>query len=457
MSRKPYHDILDSAASDSLVHHTDLWPNISARLERKSPMMTLRTRPLVAMLIAFLILLALSGVVYALGRSLGYMPGIGIVDQSVPIRVLAEPVSVRKQDISVTVSEVVADLTRTFLSYRVEGLPLGENGIPTCAMLPDAHLPDGTGLENRTGSGGTGALKTGNTISYGAEAVFSPIPVGTNDVTFVLDCVLADGSVMQKFELPLRLVPAPEGYATPAVEIAVTPDGAENETGLHLENVLELEDSYVLIGKFTDAGDLPGPLSISTDSDLEYLPHIEDTDGNPVSFEVRQDIRPEPEWNVAYYWAYEIPKPVAAPLTITVDRVNIWKRNTAQFAFDAGDDPQVGQEWSLNQAVRLGPSEFVVESVTFLGNGYTFLLSSENLPAGVTPNMDLEDRSSSPYQFDNVDSRVDNSGNKARITLTLTTNSPPPTGNLMVTWWLDEDIPQPGPWSLVWTPAKNNP
>jgi hypothetical protein len=105
----------------------------------------------------------------------------------------------------------------------------------------------------------------------------------------------------------------------------------------------------------------------------------------------------------------------------------------------------------------LGPSEFVVESVTFLGNGYTFLLSSENLPAGVTPNMDLEDRSSSPYQFDNVDSRVDNSGNKARITLTLTTNSPPPTGNLMVTWWLDEDIPQPGPWSLVWTPAKNNP
>jgi hypothetical protein len=457
MSRKPYHDILDSAASDSLAHHTDLWPNISASLERKSPMMTLRTRPLVAILIAFLILLALSGVVYAVGRSLGYIPGIGIVDQSVPIRVLAGQVSVQNQGISVTVSEVVADLTRTFVSYRVEGLPLGENGIPSCAMLPETHLPDGTSLENRTGSGGTGALKTGNTISYGEEAVFSPIPDGTNEVTFVVNCVLADGRLMQKFELPLRLVPAPEGYATPAVELAVTPDGAENETGLHLENVLELEDSYVLIGKFTDAGDLPGPLSISTDSDFEYLPHIEDANGNKVSFKVRQDIRPEPEWNVAYHWAYEIPKPVAAPLTITVDRVNIWKRSTAQFPFDAGEQPQAGQEWRLNQVVRLGSSEFFVESVTFLGNGYRFLLSSENLPAGVTPNIDLVVRSSGPYQFDSIDSRVDNSGNKAIITLTLTTTSPPPTGNLMVTWWLDEDIPQPGPWSLVWTPVKTKP
>ena len=187
------------------------------------------------------------------------------------------------------------------------------------------------------------------------------------------------------------------------------------------------------------------------------LPHIEDANGNPVSFKVRQDIRPEPEWNVAYHWAYEIPKPVAAPLTITVDRVNIWKRNTAQFPFDAGEQPQAGQEWGLNQAVRLGSSEFVVESVTFLGNGYRFLLSSENLPAGVTPNIDLVVRSSGPYQFDSIDSRVDNSGNKAIITLTLSTTSPPPAGNLMVTWWLDEDIPQPGPWSLVWTPVKTKP
>jgi hypothetical protein len=140
-----------------------------------------------------------------------------------------------------------------------------------------------------------------------------------------------------------------------------------------------------------------------------------------------------------------------------VDRVNIWKRNTAQFPFDAGDNPQVGQEWNLNQTVRLGPSEFVVESVTFLGNGYAFHLSSENLPAGVSPNIDILEDPSSPYQFDNIDSRVDNSGNKAIVTLTLTTKNPPPTGNLRLSWWLDEYIPQLGPWSLVWEPSKTSP
>jgi hypothetical protein len=262
---------------------------------------------------------------------------------------------------------------------------------------------------------------------------------------------------MEKFELPLHLVPAPAGYATPAVEIAVTAQEDATKTGLHLQKVLELDHSYILIGKFTDGGDLNGPLSMSTSSDSEYLPHIEDANGDPVPFKVREDARPDPDWDVAYYWAYEIPKPVAAPLTITVDSVKTWKRNTAQFQIDTGDHPQIGQAWDLNQTIRLGPSEFVVESVTFLGNGYAFHLSSETLPDGVTPNLDILDRSSNLYPFDNLESSVDNSQSKAVITITMTTKSPPPTGTLTASWWLDEFIPQAGPWSLVWAPSNTHP
>ena len=457
MNRKTYQDILDSAARDSLSHHTDLWPKLSAQLERKSLMQTFRTRPLLMMVTVLLALLLLSGVAYALGRSLGYIPGIGIVDQSVPIRVLAEPITMQNQGLSVTVSEVVADSTRTFIAYRVGGIPLGENGIPACAALPGMRLPDGTNLEDKSGSGGTAGLRNGKTLSYEEEKTFSPIPNGTNKVTLVLSCVLPDGSTSKSVELPLNLLPAPAGFATPAAEVAVTADGVQTKTGLHLEKVLELEGSYILIGTFTDAGDLPGPLSMSTSSDSEYLPHIEDANGKPVPFKVREDARPDPDWDVAYYWAYEISKPVAAPLKITVDRVNIRKHNTAQFQFDTGDHPQVNQKWDLNQAVQLGASEFVVDSVTFLGNGYTFNISSENLPDGIAPDISIEDNSLSPYQFDNIDSMINNGGSKAIITLTLTTKSPPPTGDLTVNWGLDEFIPQPGPWSLVWTPVRTNP
>ena len=71
MNRKPYRDILDSAAADSLSRHTNLWPKISARLERKPLMTSLRARPILALLLALLILFALSSAVYALSRVVG--------------------------------------------------------------------------------------------------------------------------------------------------------------------------------------------------------------------------------------------------------------------------------------------------------------------------------------------------------------------------------------------------
>jgi hypothetical protein len=62
-----------------------------------------------------------------------------------------------------------------------------------------------------------------------------------------------------------------------------------------------------------------------------------------------------------------------------------------------------------------------------------------------------------PYEFDNIESMVNNGGSKAIITLTLITKSEPPTGDLTVNWALEESIPQAGPWSLTWMPSKTNP
>jgi hypothetical protein len=158
---------------------------------------------------------------------------------------------------------------------------------------------------------------------------------------------------------------------------------------------------------------------------------------------------------VAYYWAYEIPKPVTAPLKITVDRVNYRKHNTAQIQFNTGEHPQVMQKWDLNLPVKLGPSDFVIESIVFLGNGYKFELSSANLPEGVTPDIEILDSSLSPYQFENSSSTIDNTRKAA--TVALTAKSPAPIGNLTVKWGLEELIVQPGPWSLVWAPSIDKP
>ncbi len=486
MNKKTYHDILDSAASDSLSHNPSLWPNISARLERKSLMQNMRTRPLLMVVIAMLALFLITGVVYALGRSLGYIPGIGIVDQSVPIRILAEPVSLKDQGISVTVSKMVADSTRVFISYRVDGIPLVKKGVPACATMPEMYLPDGGKLETISFGDGIPVMRSGDSMYYEAEYVYSRIPAGINKVTFVLSCILPK-ETEPRIGRSYYLISAPPNFVTPAIEIGatysssglkhattptstretatprvietssqLTPTHVLKGSGLSLEKVLELTDSYILIGKFTDAGDLPEPLDIWTSSDSDYLPHIEDANGIPVSFKVRTDVRPDPDWGKAYYWAYEIQKPVTTPLKIIVDRVDIRKHSTALLQFDTGAHPQVKQEWKLNQPVKLGASTFVVDSVVFFQNGYRFNLSTENLPEGVTPDIEILDSSLRPYQFDNISSTEDHIGNKALYTIRYYKN-PPPSGNLSVNWGLDESIPLSGPWSLIWTPSTTNP
>ncbi len=222
MKPRSYQDILDSAAGDSLSHNSDLWLAIASRIDRKPLKMTLRTQPILALLIALLVLFALSGVAYALGRAFGYIPGVGLVDQSSPIRVLAEPVTVKKQGISVTVSKVIADSSRTFISYRVDGIPRVDTGFPTCITIPELHLPDGTNLGYISGGEGIAVMRNGNFMNYGAEYVYAPIQNGTNTVTFMLPCVLPDGNGPENWEVPLKLVSAPPNFATPAVEIGAT-------------------------------------------------------------------------------------------------------------------------------------------------------------------------------------------------------------------------------------------
>jgi len=469
MNRKPYRDMLDSAAANSLSRHTDLWPGIAARIERKPLMSVIRSRPWAVILTALLILLALSGTAYALGRALGYIPGVGVVEVDVPpLRILAEPVTVEQQGITVTVSKVIADPTRTFITYRVEGIPFIEKQQPACLGLPELILPDGSRLENTGGGDGIPVLRDGDTLHFEVDYTYTPIPVGVMQVTLALPCAPTTGANASSLQVPLSLSPAPADYVTPVVEAplaaataAPTPDDQStaqpvSRSGLQLEKVLQMGDAYILIGSFTDGGDLGAPLYMSTASDSEYLPRIEDAHGSPVPFKVREDLRPDPDWDVAYHWAYEVPASAAAPLTITVEQVNLRRYHIGSMQFDTGADPQNGQMWQLDQPVQLGAVQILVESVTFVGDGYTFKLSSDNLPEGVTPDADIANTNLSPYLSNdiNVSSTFDGSGDTAQCTVTLTTQgASPPTGRLTVNWGLEELVPKTGPWSLVWSPA----
>jgi len=104
----------------------------------------------------------------------GYIPGVGIVDQSNPIRVLAEPVSVTRDGITVTVTSATLTGDRTQIAYRIFGVPGSaypdREDIVGCITQEYLRLADGTQL---------------TAVNYG----YQPVPTDVNEAVFVIPCI----------------------------------------------------------------------------------------------------------------------------------------------------------------------------------------------------------------------------------------------------------------------------
>ena len=75
-------------------------------------------------------------VVQAMRRLLGYIPGVGFVENGPGLRVLAAPVTFTKDGLTLTIEEGAADSQRTVLLARVEGYPQDLSGRPSCTDPP---------------------------------------------------------------------------------------------------------------------------------------------------------------------------------------------------------------------------------------------------------------------------------------------------------------------------------
>src|SRR5204862_2816552 len=76
---------------------------------------------------------------------LGYIPGIGFVQQSEALRVLAAPVTIEKDGLQISIEKGTVDAQHTILLQHIAGYTdpdrLGERNCDTPARLV---LPDGT-------------------------------------------------------------------------------------------------------------------------------------------------------------------------------------------------------------------------------------------------------------------------------------------------------------------------
>lgn len=368
-------------------------PRRQAIHERWSFLKLIQAQPLTAILIALIILLVLSGVAYALGRILGYIPGIGLVDQTVPLRVLVEPVSVTREGITLTIEQVVLSTDRTVLVYKVEGIPedayargqgfsvsssVNPEGTPevthefventgSCIANDYLLLPDGTRVVVDGGSTSGSASWFERRLDYGV------VPAGIYETKIIIPCI--DGTILgrlpEDWELPLRfMVAPPQMTVLPVIESAPSTAVGQHST-ISVEQVIEKDDSIILIGTFRL---VDYPSNVAPRSYQLNWVRFTDVRGQVIEAFPAPDIQFEHEINGGFKWAFELKgREHAWPLTITFDAVPAFVMDeSAEFTFDTGENPQVGQTWTIDPDVQLAGHDIQTVLIKRTVHGYEF-------------------------------------------------------------------------------------
>ena len=446
--------VLNAVARDYVPEEINLLPRILSSLEKKndarlrSRRVSLALIVLVTVLVLVMAAISIPAVAEAMQRLFGFIPGVGLVDRSAPIRVLAEPVVMTRNGITLTVSEAILSADKTVLVVDIKGVPLdvypASEGDPGCPGAVRLRLPDGTLLDG-------GNISGGNWSFFQSRLEFGAIPTRVNGATLLVDCIggTIPGRLPVNWEVPMRFVPAPPDMTiNPVFEISPSPSQAE-QTGtptlsqpiLTLEKYVELENGYILIGAIHTVN-LPNGLAASASDQVRPL-KITDANGQAVAFEPTYDIQFPVSTGDDFPWAYKIQgKQFAWPLTITLsDAVFILRGQEMKFPFDTGPDPQTGQEWIMNKDVEMNGYHARLVSIRRLADGYTFIIQLGPQVVNV----------GAWFEGTGVVGGGGGPDNQGNEELDVTYPSTPPAGKLTVVLSI-QTVLVPGPWSVTWQP-----
>ena len=362
-------------------------------LERSTMKTQTRTFPRFAWGLALAVLLigvliASPQVVEALKRLVGYIPGIGYVEQGTPLRMLAEPAVLEKDGLTLIIEKGAADPQRTILLGHIEEYTPGHSGAPTCEEPARLILPDGTTLgmtQSETSS--TNAPDSSYYIRY----VFEAMPVGELNATLEIPCLMYDTD-FQDWRVELQFDVASTDQVMPVIELptaqaqsdsgtaATSPAGSTIEGfSIVFESESPLPDGYILSGSYQWIDPRFDAYSIHA-----IVSEMADADGGSFSYEPVEPLTGIDPALKKLPFAYQIHgKDNAWPLMITVNSVTVNLPEEALFQFDAGDNPQIGQKWDVNIDVPVGEHVIHVQTIELTAGrsptelGYTFTMTAD--------------------------------------------------------------------------------
>ena len=349
-----------------------LWQDITYTQIAEPPKGLYRRWAPAAVVIAMVIALAIITPQRALAglRSLfDFLPGIGLVQIDESTLYLAEPVVVEQEGITLTIERVVADTNKTSVLYRIDNLPLDGTSQHTGCFYDSNRLllPDGKNLLPIGGG-----VRT-NLDSNVMNIDFMTLPEGVSRLTLLASlndnnssCSApeewrVDFSLGTTKPADMVLIPVVDSPTnTPAKDPgSETGDITDISTGNGIKFIVDrtvlLGDGYILYGHSEYAN--KNWMDVRIDWNNLYAL---DANGEKIELEMTNDSIEENGFSIHIASNNFIP-----PLTVYIGgaRVSATSSDFPTFSFDAGTDPQVGQNWIVNQQLEVEGQDFSVVNV----------------------------------------------------------------------------------------------
>lgn len=323
----------------------------------------------------------------ALGRLLGYVPEVGLVENTGNLKMLAEPVSVTREGVTVTISSVFVFEDRVELEYEVAGIKENYSNQPEmCGSVhpgngfwsdadADLRLPDGTMVRRDY----AGEFQFEN--RYAMKPIYAvQVPAGVSELTMILKCIPFTrlGDVPENWEIPFKLISVPAGtvVGAPVIEV-VQPTETQSVkeptelpatavsnlpapvVTMKLEKLVPMDSATVFYFSMDMKNMDPSLISI-----MPVSVYVIDSLGQKIQLIGNFALQPF-EHRVGSLFPYtSASKPADGPLTVVVENAVAYYAplytdppqatpEEMSFTFDAGTNPQQGQTWELNNEIMI--------------------------------------------------------------------------------------------------------
>ena len=346
---------------------------------------------LIAMLLLIATLtLSTPQVATAIKQLFGYVPGVGLVETTYGLRMLAEPVSVTREGVTVTITQALVYEDRLELAYEVDGIVENYNHQKDmCLYHPDdtfwsdgdadLRLPDGTIVRRDY----AGEFQFEN--RYAMKPVYAvKIPMDVNELTMVLKCLPFTklGAAPENWEVPFSLIKVPAGTvigepvieveqptqtptASPQTEEPVAPSPVVRIT---LEKIVPTDTATIFYISMSMEDPDPSLVSI-----LPIETYLIDVQGTPIQLRGNFPMQPFQYRTGSLLEFISTSKPADGPLTLVVENaiahyapLYVEPRQATPeemyFTFDAGADPQRGQVWELDDQFLIAGYQIQITS-----------------------------------------------------------------------------------------------